>query len=107
MDLWTGLACVKLNPETEAADPFDGGKGAWSNVVAWVDSQDEFEKRVRRHAEGMGYILVELDAVQLLETRMSREDYHEELLDMRETATRQPEDSIWGNFHIWEHDEAN
>jgi hypothetical protein len=64
MDLWTGLACVKQNAEIEVADPFDGGKGAWSNVVACVDSQDEFEKRVRRHAEGMGYMLVELDEIQ-------------------------------------------
>ena len=43
MDLWTGLACVKLNAEIKDVDPFDGGKGAWSNVVAWVDSQNEFE----------------------------------------------------------------
>jgi hypothetical protein len=107
MDLWTGLACVKLNPEIKDADPFDGGKGAWSNVVAWVDSQDEFEKRVRRHAEGMGYILIELKEVQLLETRMSREDYPEELIEMQQTATRQPEDSIWGTLHIWERDDTN
>ena len=106
MDLWTGLACVKLNAEIKDVDPFDGGKGAWSNVVAWVDSQNEFEKRVRRHAEGMGYILVELDAVQLLETRMS-EDYPEELIEMQQKAMRQPEDSIWGTFHIWEQHEAN
>jgi hypothetical protein len=80
---------------------------AWANVVAWVDSQDEFEKRLRRHAEDLGYLLVEIDAVQSLDTRIRRKDYPEELLDMRETATRQPEDSIWGNFHIWERDEAN
>ncbi len=55
----------------------------------------------------MGYILVELDAVQLLETRMSREDYPEELIEMQQKAMRRPEDSIWGTFHIWEQDEAN
>jgi hypothetical protein len=43
----------------------------------------------------------------LLETRMSREDYPEELIEMQQTAMRQPEDSIWGTFHIWEQDEAN
>jgi hypothetical protein len=107
MDLWTGLACLNPNPEIKDVDPLDGGKGAWANVVAWVDSQDEFEKRIRRHADGMGYVLVELDEVQLLETRMSRENYPEELIDMRQTATRQPEDSIWGTFHIWEQDESN
>jgi hypothetical protein len=107
MDIWTGLACVKLNPEIKDVDPFDGGRGAWSNVVAWADSQTEFEKRVRRHAEGMGYILIELDGIQLLETRMSREGYPEELIEMQQAATRQPEDSIWGTLHIWERDESN
>jgi hypothetical protein len=107
MDLWTGLACVKPKPEIKDAEPLDGGKGAWVKVVAWVESRLAFEERVKRHAEGMNYILVELDNVQLLEVRINREDYPEELMDMRQTATRQPEDSIWGTFHIWDQDERN
>jgi hypothetical protein len=55
----------------------------------------------------MGYILIELDGIQLLETRMSREGYPEELIEMQQAATRQPEDSIWGTLHIWERDESN
>jgi len=62
---------------------------------------------VKRHVEGLDCILVELENVQLLETRMSREGYPEELINMRLTATLQPEDSVFGTFHIWEQDEAN
>ncbi|HWY20550.1 MAG TPA: hypothetical protein VNX26_04970 [Candidatus Acidoferrum sp.] len=62
---------------------------------------------MKRHVEGLDCILVELENVQLLETRMSREGYPEELINMRLTATLQPEDSVFGTFHIWEQDEAN
>jgi hypothetical protein len=75
--------------------------------VACVQSQEAFEERVKRHVEGLDCILVELENVQLLETRMSREGYPEELINMRLTATLQPEDSVFGTFHIWEQDEAN
>lgn len=75
--------------------------------MACVQSQEAFEERVKRHVEGLDCILVELENVQLLETRMSREGYPEELINMRLTATLQPEDSVFGTFHIWEQDEAN
>jgi hypothetical protein len=49
----------------------------------------------------MDCILVEIEHVQLLEARMSCEDYPEELITMRETATRQTADTVFGAFHIW------
>jgi hypothetical protein len=55
----------------------------------------------------MDCILVELDLVQLLETRMSEEGYPEELITMRETAARQTSDTVFGTFHIWHQEDAN
>jgi len=55
----------------------------------------------------MNYVLVELDNVQRLEVRVSRENYPEELINMRTTAMLQQEDSIWRTFHTWEQDERN
>jgi len=55
----------------------------------------------------MDCILVELENVQLLEARMSDEDYPEELITMRETATRQTTDTVFGTFHIWHQEDSN
>jgi len=107
MDLWTGLACLKANPEVKGFRRFGKGKGAYVNVVASAESKAAFEERVKRHSEGMGCILVDLDRVQLLEARMGEDDYPEELITMRETAARQTADTVFGTFHIWDQDDSS
>jgi hypothetical protein len=77
------------------------------NVVACTESQEAFEERVKRHVKGLDCILVELENVQLLETRMSSGEYPEDLIDMRQTATRQPNDTVFGTFHIWHQEDSN
>jgi hypothetical protein len=106
-NVWFGLACLKANPNMKNFRRFDGGKGAYVNVAAAADSRDEFEEKVKRHVEGIGCILVELEKVQLLESRLNQPDYPEELITMRETALRQPDDSVFGTFHIWHQDDSN
>jgi hypothetical protein len=107
MDLWTGLACLKANPAVKGFRRFGKGKRAYVSVVACVESQAAFEERVRRHSEGMDCILVELEHVQLLEARMSEDDYPEELITMRGTAARQTGDTVFGTFHTWDQEDAN
>jgi hypothetical protein len=107
MDLWTGLACLKANPKVKTFRRFGKGKGAFVNVVACVESQEAFQERVKRHVEELDCILVELEKVQLLETRMSAEDHPEELINMRQRATRQPNDTVFGTFHIWHQEDSN
>jgi len=107
MNIWTGLACLKANPTVKGFRRFGNGKGANVNVVACVQSKAAFEERVKRHAEGMDCILVELEHVQLVEARMSEEDYPEELITMRETAARQTADTVFGTFHTWHQEDSN
>jgi hypothetical protein len=107
MDLWTGLACLKANPKAKGFRRFGKGKGAYVNVVACVESRAAFEERVKRHSEGMDCILVELEHVQLLEARLSDEDCPEELITIRETATRQTADTIFGTLYIWHQEGSN
>lgn len=106
-NIWTGVACLKADPKVKNFRRFGKGKGAYVNVVAWAKSQSEFEEKVNRHTKGLDCVLVELESVQLLESRMARDDFPEELTTMRETAIRQQEDTVWGAFHIWHRDEAN
>jgi hypothetical protein len=102
MQLWTAIACVVADP---ACKPFrrfgDDGKGAYVNVVAWAESEEDFHKRIERASKELDCILLELDGVQLLETRMEEPDFPDELLEMRTTAMRQREDTVFGTLHIW------
>lgn len=106
-DIWTGIACLKANPKVKNFRRFGEGKGAYVNVVAWAESQAAFEEKVKRHTEGLDCILVELDAVQLLESRINMPDFAEELLTMRQTANRQPSDTMFGTFHVWHQEDSN
>lgn len=106
-DIWAGLACLKANPKVKDFRRFGRGKGAYVNVVAWAESKLAFEEKVRRQVEGLDCILVELDNVQLLESRMNTLDFPEEFIDMRQTANRQPNDTVFGTFHIWHRDESD
>jgi hypothetical protein len=76
-------------------------------VVASAGSQADFEDKVKRNVVGLDCILVELENIELLETRMSRPDFPEELITMRQTAIRQPEDSVFGTFYIWHQENSN
>jgi hypothetical protein len=105
--MWTGLACLKANPRVKNFRRFGKGKGAYVNVVAWAKSQATFEAKVKQHAGELDCILLELENVKLLETRMEGKDVPEELITMRDTANRQRDDTVWGTFHIWHQEDAN
>ena len=107
MELWTGLAALKGDPKCKHFRRFGNGKGAYVNVVAWAESEQHFADRIKNCAATLDCILVELDEIKLLAERMNAEDFPEEFIDMRATANRQPEDIVFGTFHIWMQDEAN
>jgi len=107
MDLWTGIACLKAKPGVKNFRRFGKGRGAFVNIVAWAESQQDFEELVTRRADELDCLMVELEQVKPLAERMKEEDYPEELITMRETATRQPADTVFGTFHIWHQDESN
>ena len=106
-NIWTGIACLKAHPQAKNFRRFGKGKGAYVNVVAWAEGAKEFEDKVKRHTESLDCILVGLENVQLLESRMQEDDFPEDLITMRETARRQREDTMFGTFHIWHQDDAN
>ncbi len=106
-DIWAGLACLKAKPDAKNFRRFGDGKGAYVNVVAWAESKAAFEEKIRRHVDELDCILVELEQVQLVEERMKAPGYSEELIGMRQTALREPSNSVFGTFHIWHQNDAN
>jgi hypothetical protein len=108
MELWTGLACLVADPKCEEFRRFgDDGKGAYVNIVAWANSEESFVERVRQAATELDCILLEVDGTQLLDSRMEEPDYPAELITIRATAQRQPNDTIFGCFHTWVQSDVN
>jgi hypothetical protein len=108
MEIWTGLACLVADPKCKEFRRFgDDGKGAYVNIVAWAASAAQFEERVGAIVPTLDCILMELEDVMLLESRMDEPDYPEELFNMRSTAQRQPADIVFGTFHIWLQSDVN
>jgi hypothetical protein len=75
--------------------------------VAWASSKEAFAERVKQVATDLDCILMELDGTQLLDSRMEEADYPEELITMRATAQRQPNDMVFGTFHTWARSDVN
>ena len=107
MDLWVGLACLKPNPNLQGFRRFAKGKGAYVHVGAWAESSQAVEEQVGRQSERLDCVLVELEDVESLEARMQADDYPDEFINMRETAMRQPTDTVFGTFHTWDQEDSN
>jgi hypothetical protein len=108
MELWVGLATLKADPNCKNFRRFEDGKGAYVNVVRWAESAQDFEEKVRHiAARELDCILIELEGVELLEERMATDEFPDEFINMRATAYRQREDTVFGTFHIWMQDDAN
>jgi hypothetical protein len=57
-------------------------------------------------SEGLDCIVYGIEEVGLLDAKMEVDNYPEEFIDMRATATRQPEDTVFGPFHTWRQDDT-
>lgn len=108
MELWTGLVCLVADPTCKDFRRFGDGKGAYVNVVAWAESAKHFEQRVTAIAqEQLDCIVREVEQVELLQAAVQRDGCPDELFTMRVTAERQPNDAIFGTFHVWTQKDLN
>ena len=107
MEMWTGLVCLVPDSSYKNFRRFGDGKGAYVNVVAWAESAKHFEQRVAASAEQLECIIREIEKIELLEAALQREECPDEFFTMRTTAERQPDDVVFGTFHIWAQDDVN
>jgi hypothetical protein len=99
MELWTGLVCLVADPACKDFKLFGDGRGAYVNVVAWAESAKHFEQRVTAIArEQLDCVVQEVENVELLE---AVENLPDELLTMRTTAEKDPNNVVFGTFHTW------
>jgi hypothetical protein len=107
MKLWVGLAELRANPNCKDFNRFGKGKGAFVWVAAWEESPAAFEAKVKIMSESLDCILYRIEQVEPLEEKMKTEEYPEEFINMRATAIRQPQDTVFGTFHVWHQDDRN
>ena len=107
MELWAGLVCLVADPRCKNFKRFGNGKGAYVNVVTWAESAKHFEGRVTASAERLDCIVREMEQVELLESALGREGCPDEFFTMRTTAELQPEDVVFGIFHVWVQDDLH
>ncbi len=58
-------------------------------------------------SEGLDCILYGLEQVEPLEEKIERGECDEQFINMRTTATRQPQDTVFGTFQTWDQDDRN
>jgi len=105
MELWVGLAELRGNPDCQNFRRFGKNKGAFVWVAAWAESQAAFETEVKVMSESLDCILYGLEEIGLLDAKMEADNYPEEFINMRATATRQRQDTVFGGFHTYRRDD--
>ena len=56
-------------------------------------------------SETLDCLVYGIENVGLLENKMKLDDYPDEFVEMRQTAYRQPLDTIFGPFYTWAQDD--
>lgn len=107
MELWIGLAGLKARPKCKNFRRFGKGKGAYVHIAAWAESRPAFEERLKRAVEELDCVLVDLDEVEPLESKIASCDSPEQFIDIQKTATDHPNDAVFGDFYIWHRDDSN
>ena len=102
-EIWIGLAEVVALPGCKR---LGSGKGAFVKVALWADSDADFCSRIRTAISELDLELVELDDREPLARRISRNQAGDESVQMAETARINPNDVVFGTFHIWENTDA-
>jgi hypothetical protein len=98
---------LKAKPGVKGFRRFGKGRGAYVHIAAWADSKQEFEEQVKVQVDGLDCVLLELEEIQSLDHKINGPNCLDELITMRETAIRQPLDTVFGTFHIWDQSDAN
>lgn len=102
-EIWIGMAEVVALPGCKR---LGSGKGAFVKVMLWADSDSAFYSKADRAAAELDLLLLELEDREPLAKRLSRIPPGDETEQMAETVRRNPEDIVFGVFHIWQNTDS-
>ncbi len=105
-ELWVGL--VHLRPLTAISreEILDGNAGAYTNIIAWATTAEDFRRRAEMLAESLGLFVEETEEEEPLRMRVRDSLLPEELEEMRSRAELNPDAIVYGTFHTYSHDDA-
>jgi hypothetical protein len=94
-EVW--IALVEVAPH-EGNDIFDGGPGAFTNVLAAADGLSDYRSRVETALDREGLTVLDIEDAGPLHERLSRFEVVEELLELVPQAES---GVVWDVFHVY------
>jgi hypothetical protein len=94
-EVW--IALVEVAPH-EGNDIFDGGPGAFTNILAAADGLSDYRSRIETALDREGLSVLDIEDAEPLRDRLSRFEVDEELLELVPQAANTV---VWGEFDVY------
>jgi hypothetical protein len=75
-------------------------KGAFVHVLNWASSQEEYEGKVRRWADGLFAFVEEIEGVEPFKNRTKKKEVDEEPWKLSRRAEREAKEVRFWTFHL-------
>ncbi len=102
-ELWIGLVEVRKRPDSEF---LEGKKGAFTNVITWASTAQEFREKADKLAESLKLFVVDVEDVEPLSERQRKFAIDAELEDIADEARQNAEAILYATFHTYPRDDA-
>jgi len=100
-ELWIGL--VELKPFDRKAY---GAAGAFTNVITWAASKDEFRVKAETIAAELEMYVADIEEDEPVAARLENHTVSEEVEDLIEQAQTNPNAILYATFHTYLNDDA-
>jgi hypothetical protein len=102
-EIWIGL--VEVRP-LEGCEILDDAKGAFINVVMWATSNEDYRSKSELTVAEMRLFVADITSPEPVITRRKREgDFDEEIEDMIARSEDNPDEIVFGTFHLYNKDD--
>jgi hypothetical protein len=102
-EVWIGLVEVRKYPDCEI---LAGKPGAFTNIITWASSNEEFRQKVVQLAMSLRLFVVGIEGAEPLAQRKQKFSIDPELEALEEQASLNPNAILYGTFHTYLRDEA-
>lgn len=101
-EIWIGLADVKPK---EGNDSLGDSKGAYVNIIALASSSEEFYKLVEIELLRYGFVVLNIEDIELFYKRIESYSISDELRDIAREVEETEKVGV-GSFHSYRQDET-
>jgi hypothetical protein len=95
-EIWIGLAEVAAGPECNILAT---GKAAFTNVLTYAETQDEYRRKVIEMMEHYGAAVLDINDIEPLRSRLEKTSVDDELLAIADEL--EPEHIRFGTLHTF------